>query len=70
MDRNALLKLADGDHSEGYRDGRDKDAPWPSGNRSPEYKHSFEVGRAESIGKPIPAAISRQRLRALAQEQS
>ena len=46
---------------EGYRDGRDPDAPSPSGNRHPAYLHSFEVGRAELAGTPIPAAISRAR---------
>jgi hypothetical protein len=45
----------------GYLDGRDLDAPWPSANRSACYRHSFEVGRAEKLGKPIPAAISRVR---------
>ena len=56
---------ADDEHAEGYRDGRDLDAPWPSTNRSAEYRHSFEVGRAEKLGSPIPAAGSRQRVEAL-----
>lgn len=49
------------DFWEGYRDGRDLDAPWPSDNRSARYRHSFEVGRAEKLGKPIPASVSRGR---------
>lgn len=45
---------------EGYRDGRDPDAPKPSANRSHSYRHPFAVGRAELAGKPIPAFVSRQ----------
>lgn len=45
--------------AEGYRDGRDRDAPEPSANRSHAYRHSFAVGRAELANKPIPAATSR-----------
>lgn len=53
--------LTDIDHEfmDGYMDGRDKDAPPPNGNSHPAYKHSFEVGRAELRGDPIPAHISR-----------
>lgn len=51
----------DQEFAEGYRDGRDRSAPEPSGNRSPAYRHSFEIGRAELAGDPIPAAISRAR---------
>lgn len=47
------------DFADGYRDGRDPDAPEPSANRSHAYRHSFEVGRAEINGQPIPAARSR-----------
>ena len=46
---------------EGYRDGRDPNAPEPSANRSHAYRHSFAVGRAELAKKPIPAAVSRER---------
>ena len=46
---------------EGYMDGLKPDTPEPSENRSFRYRHSFEVGRAERDGKPIPAAISRER---------
>lgn len=49
----------DDEFAEGYRDGRDRSAPEPSGNRSPAYVHSFRVGRAELAGAPIPAAVSR-----------
>lgn len=45
----------------GYLDGRDVDSPAPNGNRHPAYKHSFNVGRAEISGRPIPAHISRAR---------
>lgn len=47
------------DFREGYRDGRDADAPDPSANRSHAYRHSFAVGRAEIARRPIPAAVSR-----------
>lgn len=47
------------DFREGYRDGRDPDAPEPSANRSASYRHSFAVGRAELANNPIPAARSR-----------
>lgn len=50
---------------EGYRDGRDKDAPPPNDNRSPRYKHGFKVGRAEIEGNPIPAATSRKNWEAI-----
>lgn len=44
---------------EGYRDGGDPTAPVPSDNRHPAYRHSFAVRRAQLIGQPIPAAVSR-----------
>ncbi len=40
--------------AEGYRDGRDPNAPEPSANRSHRYRHSFAIGRAELANKPIP----------------
>lgn len=46
---------------EGYRDGYERDAPKPSGNRHPAYLHSWEIGRAEREGRVIPAAFSRKR---------
>lgn len=51
----------DADFAEGYRDGRDRETPEPSANRSAAYRHSFEVGRAEVEGRPIRAAVSRVR---------
>lgn len=55
--------LSDIDHEfmDGYMDGRDKETPEPNGNRHPAYKHSFDVGRAEISGNPIPAHIARAR---------
>ena len=50
----------DAEFAEGYRDGRNPDCPEPSGNRHPAYVHSFNVGRAELAGKPIPASTSRK----------
>lgn len=44
---------------DGYRDANDPNAPPPSDNRHPAYRHSFAVRRAEIAGHPIPAAISR-----------
>jgi hypothetical protein len=49
------------DFREGYIDGRDPTSPEPSDNRSHAYRHSFEVGRAEIAGNPIPAQRSRER---------
>lgn len=51
--------MSEDEFAAGYSDGRDRDAPEPSANRSNAYRHSFAVGRAELAGKPIPAAISR-----------
>ncbi len=45
--------------TDGYRDGRDPDAPEPSANRSHAYRHSFAVGRAELANRPRPAWESR-----------
>ena len=53
--------MSDQEFEAGYFDGRDKDCPEPNENRSHCYRHSFEVGRAEIAGKPIPAAVSRER---------
>jgi hypothetical protein len=46
--------MADDEYVEGYRDGRDPDAPEPSVNRSHRYRHSFAIGRAEIANRPIP----------------
>lgn len=60
------------DFSEGYRDGRDRNAPEPTANRSAAYRHSFNVGRAEiGQGELLPAAILRDRAaRAEAEERA
>lgn len=55
----ADLSLNDAEFLAGYQDGRDPDAPQPSGNRSACYRHSFAVRRAEMNGRPIPASVSR-----------
>lgn len=57
-----MLSWLDMEFIDGYRDGRTRDCMEPSGNRSPAYHHSFEIGRAEINGTPIPAYISRQRV--------
>ena len=46
------------DYVDGYMDGRDKGTPEPNDNRSERYKHSFNVGRAEIDGFPIPYDVS------------
>lgn len=38
---------ANNDMIEGYLDGRDRDAPEASANRSASYRHGFKVGRSE-----------------------
>ncbi len=57
--------MIDDEFIEGYRDGRTPSTPRPSGNRSDAYCHSWEVGRAEICGRPIPAYISRLRAEAI-----
>lgn len=46
---------------DGYHDGRDTDTPEPSANRHPAYRHSWEIGRAEREGEPIPYQFSNKR---------
>lgn len=53
------MSIHDDEFTLGYRDGRDPSAPEPSSNRSNAYQHSFAVGRAEIMGQPIPAHVSR-----------
>ena len=53
------LSPIDQEFCAGYYDGRDSDIPEPNANRHPAYIHSFNVARAEKLGKPIPAQISR-----------
>lgn len=52
--------VTDAEFVAGYRDGRDPNSPEPSDNRSHRYRHSFMVGRAEIVGKPIAAGASRR----------
>lgn len=59
MSRAANKAAHEREFAAGYSDGRNPDAPEPSANRSHAYRHSFEVGRAEINGQPIPAARSR-----------
>lgn len=44
---------ANNDMVEGYKDGRDLDAPEPSDNRSRSYRHGFMVGRAEKENRRL-----------------
>lgn len=46
---------ANADMVAGYLDGRDKNAPEPSANRSHSYRHGFMVGRCEIEGRPVGA---------------
>lgn len=58
---------ADNEFVEGYRDGRDPNAPEPSANRSHAYRHSFEVGRAEiETGNPLYLSVDGARRAAAA----
>jgi hypothetical protein len=59
------MSWQDQEHSDGYRDGRDASCPEPNGNRSDYYQHSFAVGRAELVNRPIPASVSRRRIAAI-----
>ena len=53
--------------AEGYMDGRDKDAVQPGPNRSPFYRHGFDLALAELANNPIPAHISRRKWDAMLQ---
>lgn len=46
---------ANDDMVQGYMDGRDKDAPPPSANRSASYCHGFNVGRSEIENRSLGA---------------
>lgn len=64
---------ADRDRMDGYRDGRDRDAPEPSVNRSASYRHGFTVGRAELAGGPAFGSVAeaiREADRAAAEDRS
>lgn len=60
--------MSDQEFADGYYDGRDPNAPYPTNNRSARYRHSFTVGRAEIAKNPIPAAISRENARKAEEE--
>jgi hypothetical protein len=52
------MSQAEDEMVEGYRDGRDPDAPEPSDNRSRAYRHGFQSGRDDLSGKPsAPFAV-------------
>lgn len=50
---------------DGYRDGRDAHSPRPNNNRSQAYRHSWNVGRAELMNRPIPADVSRRMVKVI-----
>jgi len=58
------------DFIDGYMDGYDLSAPFPSENRSARYIHSFWVGRREKSGRPIPYADIIKSLEKAEQEES
>lgn len=55
----------DKEFCDGYVDGRNIYSLEAGPNRSPAYRHSFEVGRAERKDAPISAAISREKSHAI-----
>ena len=46
------MSRAEDEMVEGYRDGRNRDNPEPSGNRSRAYRHGFQSGRDDLARKP------------------
>jgi hypothetical protein len=46
------IEQLDADTVEGYNDGRNSDQVAPGENRSPCYKHGWEVGRADRERRP------------------
>lgn len=58
----------DRERVDGYRDGRDPEAPEPSENRSASYRHGFKVGRAELAREPAFGSAAEARRRAAAAE--
>lgn len=55
------MSRANDEMVEGYLDGRDSNAPEPSGNRSRAYRHGFQSGRDDLARKPsAPYAVRRQ----------
>ena len=62
IEREAVVfSPIDREFVDGYTDASDIDCPYPSANRHPAYRHSFDVRRAEMNGHPIPAQVSRER---------
>lgn len=57
----------DAEFVQGYIDGRDHNSPVPSTNRDPAYRHSWDVGRAEIEGRPLPASFCRARAKHIEQ---
>ena len=55
---------AEAEMTEGYIDGLDLDAPWPSENRSQSYRHGFANGRSDRSRQPRDPA---QALREMAE---
>lgn len=45
---------------QGYFDGRDLDTPRPGLNRSSLYRHCWQVGRREKLGRNWPADKARR----------
>lgn len=69
----ALIERVDAqlasEHLEGYLDGRDTDTPAPNANRSPAYRHSWEIGRTEKEKRePMPAVLARHHVAAIRSE--
>lgn len=55
------MSRANDEMVEGYLDGRDSNAPEPSGNRSRSYRHGFQSGRDDLARKPsAPCVVRRQ----------
>lgn len=54
---------AQDDMVEGYMDGRDPDAPAPSGNRSIAYAHGFQSGR-DDLSRTLSAPFHERWARA------
>ena len=62
------MKEGNAENAEGYRDGRNPDAPLPSANRSHSYRHSFAVGRAELESKGKATRAPPEELHRMADE--
>lgn len=58
----AALAMTEADCAEGYHDGRHSDALPPGENRSPCYRHGFEVGRADREQRAAFGSAAQARL--------